>query len=139
MKKLFLLAAFGFLALGVHAQSLTTVKNIQIKGMYDFQDEFNEYRMNSFLKYKLEEYGFTVYYDKQAVPAEVEADPCKELKCVVERGKSMFSTKLTIKLLNCKGETVFMAYGESKIKKRDKSYVDAVKNALEYSALKKLN
>lgn len=138
MKKLLLLAAFGFLALGMHAQSLTTVKNIQIKGINDFQTEFNEYRINSYLKYRLEEYGFNVYYDNEEVPGEVKSDPCKQLKCIVEKGKSMLATELIIKFIDCKGAVVFTAEGESRLKKRNKSHVDAIKNALEYSTLNRL-
>lgn len=138
MKKLLLLAAFGFLTLGSYAQSLNLVKNIQVKGIYDFQTEFNEYRLNSYLKYRLEEYGFNVYYDKEEAPAEVIADPCKQLKCMVERGKSSLVTELTITLVNCKGEVVFTAKGESRLKKRSKTHVDAIKNALEYSTLNRL-
>jgi len=138
MRKLLFLALFGIFTIVAHAQSLTTVKNIQIKGVYDFQTEFNEYRMNSYLKYRLEEYGFNVYYDTQDVPAEVKADPCKELKCIVQRGKSTLTTELTITLVNCKGAVVFTAKGESRLKKRSKTHVDAIKNALEYSTLNRL-
>lgn len=138
MKKLLLLALFSVFALGAQAQTIAGANIIQVKGVYDFQTEFNEYRINSYLKYRLEEYGFTVYYDTQEVPAEVANDSCKELKCVVERDKSMLATKLTIKLVDCKGNVVFSADGQSRIKKRAKSHVDAIKNALEHSALNSL-
>lgn len=138
MKKLLLLAAFGFLTLGSYAQSLNLVKNIQVKGIYDFQTKFNEYRLNSYLKYRLEEYGFNVYYDKEEAPAEVKADPCNQFKCIVEKGKSMLATQLIIKFVDCKGAVVFTAEGESRLKKRDKSHVDAIKKALEYSTLNRL-
>lgn len=138
MKKILFLAFFGIIAISAQAQSLTNTKIVQVKGVYDFQTEFNEYRVNSYLKHRLEESGFTVYYDTQEAPAEVKADPCKELRCVVERDKSMLATKLTIKFINCKNEVVFTANGESRLKKRDKSHVDAINNALEYSTLKNL-
>ncbi len=138
MKKLLFLALFSIFAIGAQAQGLTNTKIVQVKGVYDFQTEFNEYRVNSFLKHKLEEYGFTVYYDTQEVPTEVKTDACKELKCIVTRDKSMLATKLNIKLINCKGEVVFTADGESRLKKREKSHVDAIKSALEYSTLNNL-
>lgn len=138
MKKLLFLLVFGIFTVFANAQSLNSVKNIQIKGVYDFQTEFNEYRMNSYLKYRLEEYGFNVYYDNEEAPAEVKADPCKELKCIVKRGKSSLMTELTITLVNCKGAVVFTAKGESRLKKLNKTHVDAIKNALEYSTLNKL-
>lgn len=93
--------------------------------------------MNSFLKHKLEEAGYTVFYDDQELPQEVTADPCKLLTANVERGKSMTATKLTVSLVNCKNEQIFTANGESRLKLRSKSHVDAIKNALEYSVLNK--
>jgi|SRR5690554_3429210 len=138
MKKILFMAFLSVFALNVQAQSLTDTKIVQMKGIYDFQTEFNEYRVNSFLKYQLEEAGFQVYYDTQEMPTEVKTDPCKELKCIVTSDKSMLSTKLNIQLINCKGDVVFTADGESRLKKRNKSHVDAIKDALEYSALKNL-
>ena len=49
----------------------------------------------------------------------------------------MLATKLQITLVNCKNETVFTANGESRLKKRDKSHVDAIKDALQYTVLNK--
>ncbi|MBA5792660.1 hypothetical protein H1R17_01320 [Flavobacterium sp. xlx-214] len=138
MKKFLFLLLFVFIGLGTKAQNIGSVKTIQVKAVYDFQDTFNEYRVNSYLKHRLEEKGFTVYYDNQEAPAEVANDPCKLLKCNVKRDKSMLATKLIIELVNCKGEVVFTAKGESRLKARNKSHVDAIKNALEYSTLNKL-
>lgn len=136
MKKFLFLMLFTCLGLGMQAQGLNA-KYVQIKKVYNFQEEFNEYRVNSFLKHKLEEAGYTVFYDDQEVPEEVKAEPCQLLKGNVERGKSMTATKLTVTLVNCKNETIFTANGESRIKLRSKSHVDALKNALEYSVLNK--
>lgn len=136
MKKILFLALCGLFAMNAQAQSLNA-KYIQIKKVYNFQDEFNEYRVNSFLKHQLEQAGYVVFYESQELPAEVQADPCKMLKCNVERDKSMLATKLQITLVNCKNETVFTANGESRLKKRDKSHVDAIKDALQYTVLNK--
>ncbi len=136
MKKFLFLMLFTCLGLGVQAQGLSA-KYVQIKKVYNFQEEFNEYRVNFFLKYQLEEAGYTVFYENQELPQEVKADPCKMLKCNVERDKSMLATKLKVTLVNCKNETVFTANGESREKKRSKSYVDALKNAFEFSVLNK--
>lgn len=136
MKKFLLLMLFTCLGLGMQAQGLNA-KYIQIKKVYNFQEEFNEYRVNSFLKHKLEEAGYTIFYENQELPQEVKSDPCQLLKCNVERDKSMLATKLKVTLVNCKNQTVFTADGESRIKLRSKSHVDALKNAFEYSVLNK--
>ena len=136
MKKFLFLMLFVPICFGVKAQGLNT-KYFPITEVYDFQDKFNEYRVNSFLKHQLEEAGYTVFYENEELPQEVISDPCKMLKCNVERDKSMLATKLKITLVNCKKETIFTANGESRLKLRSKSHVDALKNALEYSVLKK--
>jgi len=112
-------------------------KYIQIKEVYNFQERFNEYRVNSYLKHKFEEAGYMVFYDNQPVPDAVKADPCKLYICNVERDKATLTTKLKVTLVNCKDETVFTANGQSRIKRRVHSHVDALKNALEFSTLKK--
>lgn len=137
MKKLFLLALFSLFAVTTQAQGFGA-KYVQIKDVYSFQEKFNEYRVNSFLKHQLEEAGFIVFYESQELPDEVKKDPCKLLKCNVMRDQSMLATKLILSLQNCKNETVFSAAGESRLKQRDKSHVDAVKNALEYTAIGKM-
>lgn len=123
----------------MQAQTLANTKTLRIKGMYDFQTEFNEFRVNSYLKHRFEENGFTVYYDMEETKkgkGEI-TQSCDELICLVTRDKSMLATKLDVKLINCKGEVVFTANGESRLKLRSKSHVDALKNALEYSVLNK--
>ncbi|HLW41601.1 MAG TPA: hypothetical protein VKY82_04470, partial [Flavobacterium sp.] len=60
MKKILFMAFLSIIALNAQAQSLTNTKIVQVKSVYDFQTEFNEYRVNSFLKYQLEEAGFQV-------------------------------------------------------------------------------
>ena len=136
MKKFLFLILFTCLGLGMQAQGLNA-KYIQIKKVYDFQEEFNEYRVNSFLKHKFEEAGYTVFYDDQELPQEATADPCNVLKCNVERGKSMTATKLTITLVNCKNQQVFFFFLKSRLKPRSKSHVGALKNALQSSDLNK--
>lgn len=136
MKKILLLTLFVCLGLSTKAQGLDA-KYIQVKEVYNFQEEFNEYRVNSFIKHQLEEAGYIVFYENQELPEEVVANPCKMLKCNIERDKSMLATKLEVRLVNCKNETVFKANGESRLKKRSKSHVDALKNAMKFSVLNK--
>lgn len=134
MKKFLFLIFFVCLNITAKAQ-VADAKYIQIKQVYDFQDEFNEYRVNSFLKHKFEEAGYIVFYDNQELPANVKADPCKLLKCNVSRDKSMLATKLNVTLTDCNNRTIYNANGESRLKKREKSHVDALKNALQYAKL----
>lgn len=138
MKKILFLIFIICLNFTAKAQ-IANEKYVQVKQVYDFQDKFNEYRVNSYVKFKLEEAGYTVFYDNQELPAEVANDPCKLLKCNVTRDKSMLATKLQVTLVNCKNQTVYSAKGESRVKKRTKSHVDALKNALQYTKLPAVN
>ena len=134
MKNYLFLVVFAIIGFASKAQGLN-VKYVQIKQVYDFQEQFDEYKINSFLKHRFEDYGYTVLYDNQDLPDEVKADPCKLLVCNVTRDKSTLVTKLNVSLANCKKEVVFSSKGESRIKKRAKSHVDALRNAFEYSVL----
>ncbi len=138
MKNFLFVLLLTFCGLASQAQSLANTKNIRLKGMYDFQTEFNEFRVNSFLKHRFEEHGYTVIYDMEEKKKwQVETAPsCDELICVVTRDKAMLATKLEVVLINCKGDVVFKANGESRLKIRSKSHVDALKNALELTVFK---
>lgn len=138
MRKTIMALLLGLFYLSAPAQSLNNTKYVEIKGVYDFQTTFNQYRLNSFLKFQLEQAGFQVYYDNEDVPAEVKADPCQALKCIVTRDKSMLATRLNIQLVNCNGHLVFSSDGESRLKNHNKSHVDAVKDALEHTVIKKM-
>ena len=138
MKKLLFLIFIICMNFTVKAQT-GDAKYVQIKQVYDFQDKFNEYRVNSFLKHQFEEAGYIVFYDNQELPSEVSTNPCKLLKCNVTRDKSMLATKLQLSLIDCNNRTVYTANGESRIKKRSKSHVDALKNALQYAKLPVVN
>jgi len=59
---------FTCLGLGMQAQGLNA-KYVQMKKVYNFQEEFNEYRVNSFLKHKLEEAGYTVFLRRSGITA----------------------------------------------------------------------
>lgn len=134
MKKYLFLVLFALIGVASNAQGLN-VKYIQVKQVYNFQEQFDEYRVNSFLKNRFEDYGYTVIYDTDELPAEVKADPCKLLICNIDREKSSLSTKVVVSLTNCKKEVVFSSKGESRVKKREKSYVDALRNSFQYSVL----
>ncbi|RRJ90896.1 hypothetical protein EG240_07675 [Paenimyroides tangerinum] len=135
MKKILLLFAVLF-SLGMTAQN-QKVKYVNLKWAYDFQDKTNEYRLNTALKQKMEELGYTVYFDNE-MPQEVRLDPCVEYVGDLSRGKGSLSTELTFVLKDCKGNIVFNNSGVSRLKKHNKSYMDALQNIFKYSTIGRL-
>ena len=135
MKKILFLFAVLF-SLGMSAQN-QKVKYINLKKTYDFQDKTNEYRLNTALKQKMEELGYIVYFDND-MPQEVRLDPCVEYVGDLIREKGSLSTELTFVLKDCKGNIVFKNSGISRLKKHNKSYMDALQNIFKYSTIGRL-
>lgn len=135
MKNILLLFLVLF-SLGMNAQN-NKVKFINVKRIYDFQSGPNEFRLNSALKHKLENLGYTVYYDAE-MPMEVRLDPCTEYTATLVDGKSSLTTELTLIIKDCKGNTVFSNKGISRLKMHNKSYMDAFQNIFTYSNIGRL-
>ena len=123
-------------SLGMTAQN-QKVKYVNLKWAYDFQDKTNEYRLNTALKQKMEELGYIVYFDND-MPQEVRLDPCVEYVGDLIREKGSLSTELTFVLKDCKGNIVFKNSGISRLKKHNKSYMDALQNIFKYSTIGRL-
>jgi len=135
MKKIFMLFVALF-SLGINAQT-QDVKYINLKRTYDFQSEPNEYRLNTALKQKLENLGYIVYFDKE-MPQEVRLDPCLEYVGELTREKGSLTTTLDFELVDCKGKVVFKNEGVSRLKKHNKSYMDALQNIFKFSNIEML-
>lgn len=136
MKKILLLLFVVLFSLGINAQD-KKVKYINLKQVYDFQAEPNEFRLNSTLKNKFESLGYQVYFDNE-MPQEVRLDPCVEYVGELIRDKGSLSTNLTFILKDCKGNVVFKNSGASRLKKHNKSYIEALNKIFEYSTINSL-
>ena len=123
-------------SLGMNAQN-NKVKYINVKRIYDFQSEQNEFRLNTALKQKLENLGYIVYFDAE-MPQEVRLDPCVEYSATLVDGRSSLTTELTLILKDCKGNVVFSNKGVSRIKMHNKSYMDAFQKIFQYSNIGRL-
>jgi len=135
MKKILLLF-IALISFGVNAQN-KEVKYINLKKTYDFQTEPNQFRLNTALKQKLEALGYTVYFDKD-MPQEVRLDPCLEYVGELSKDKGSLTTGLTFELVDCKGQVIFSNNGVSRLKKHNKSYMDALQNIFKYSNVEML-
>ncbi|HLV46307.1 MAG TPA: hypothetical protein VKY32_04610 [Flavobacterium sp.] len=113
-------------SLNFFGQNLTEAEYIQVNKKYAFQDEENQYRLNSSLKSRLEKRGYQVYFAEDGIPEEVRQNPCKKLICNMDKGSGWLSTTVEIELTDCNGNIVAKSEGNSRLKNRKKSYPEAL-------------
>ena len=129
MKKVFLIV-FSLWSLFSFAQQINEYEFVMVPTKFDFQKSENEYRLNTLLKYRLEDYGFKAFYTSEQMNTNY-TDRCLYLNSNVVNESSMFLTKLYVVFKNCDNAIVFQSdYGTSKIKERKDAYKEALEDAL---------
>ncbi len=131
MLKNILLIVFAFIGYTGMAQvNLNEYKYIIIpKKLSGFKSE-NQYQTSTILKYEFGEKGFLAVYD-DALPEDLFSDRCLGLVASLNDGSSMFATKLSVVLKDCKGQEIFITKeGKSKIKEYNPAYRDAIGQAM---------
>jgi hypothetical protein len=123
-----------FLLLGCfsgHSQtSINNYKYVLVPETFNFLKQKDQYGLNTFTKSSLKETGFTAYFDNAELPTELANNKCNALSVEVVEKNSMFTTKLTLLLKDCKGNVVFKSKeGKSREKEFDLSYTLALKDA----------
>lgn len=129
MKKAFLIV-FSLWSLFSFAQQVNEYEFVIVPTKFDFQKSENEYRLNTLLKYRLEEFGFNAFYTSDQMNSNF-SDRCLYLNANVVNESTMFLTKLYVVFKNCDNAIVFQSdHGTSKIKERKESYKEALEEAL---------
>ena len=119
-------------------QNLNAYKYIIVPNKFDFLKTENQYRLNELGQFLFEKYGFTALMEGSEYPLDLKLDRCLALRSNVYREKSLFNTKLTIKLKDCNDKTVYTSKaGESREKEYKTAYNFALRDA--FSSLKALN
>jgi len=120
-----------FGCLSGHSQtSLNNYKFVLVPETFSFLKQKDQYGLNTLTKSSLEETGFTAYFDNSELPAELAINKCNALNAEVVEKKSMFTTKLTLLLKDCKGNIVWKSKeGNSREKEFGPSYTLALKDA----------
>lgn len=131
MKTYFLL----FLLLGClsgHSQtSVNNYKYVLVPESFSFLKQKDQYGLNTLTKSFLEETGMTAYFDNGELPTDLANNKCNALNAEVVEKKSIFTTKLTFLLKDCKGNVVFKSKeGTSREKEFALSYTLALQDAL---------
>ena len=129
MKKAFLLF-FSLFSLVSFSQQINDYEFVMIPTKFDFQRSENEYRLNTLLKYRLEEYGFKTMYTTDQMNTNFN-DRCKYLNVQLVNESGLFLTKLHIVFKNCDNVVVYKSnLGSSKTKERNVAYKEALEEAL---------
>lgn len=129
MKKAFLLV-FSLWSLFSFAQQINEYEFVLVPTKFDFQKSENEYRLNTLLKYRLEEYGFKAFYTSEQMSTNY-ADRCLYLNANVVNESTMFLIKLYVVFKNCDNAIIYQSdFGTSKIKERKDAYKEALEDAL---------
>lgn len=114
----------------IFGQSLDPYKYVIVPKTYDFLKSEDQYQLNSLTKFLYEKEGFVALFDLNLKPDDLLKNPCLGLLSRVKEDSGLFSTKLTIELLNCKNEVIFTTQqGKSKEKDYKKAYQGALREA----------
>lgn len=120
------------------AQSLDAYKYVIVPNRYEFLGSDDQYELNSLTKFLFEKEGFVTLFEDEKLPEELVKNPCLGLKSNVLEESGLFTTKLAIRLTNCRNEVAFLTpQGKSKEKDFKKSFHEALRGAFE--AIRSLN
>lgn len=129
MKKVFLVL-FSFYAICSFGQKINDYEFVLVPTQFEFQKAENDYRLNTILKFRLEEYGFQVNY----ISAEMDIkynDRCQYMTAEVIDESRLFMTKLAVVFKDCNGKVIYKSKtGTSKSKDRKLGYTEALEEAL---------
>jgi hypothetical protein len=110
-------------------KSLSDYSYVIVSEQFEFQQEKDQYQLNSLIKFLFNKYGFHAYFDSE-VPLNVFR--CDGLWAEAEGTPGFIITKVQLVLRDCTGEEVFRTtYGKSKVKDYKKAYYESVRNAFD--------
>lgn len=126
MKKLVLILVCFFSLIGF-SQNLNQYKYAQVPSKFSFLNAKDEFNLNTLAKMFMEKYNFVTYFDTDNLPDDFLKDSCNKVYVDVISNNTLFKTKLTVVLKDCKNNILFTsAEGSS----REKQYAVAYNQAL---------
>lgn len=124
---LFLIFSFSIL---FAQKSINSYKYILVPKQFEFQKSSDEYQLNSLTKFLLERAGFNVFFSDESFPEDLASNRCSALIVSINNTSSLFSTKLSVNLVDCYNTPVFSTKeGRSKEKEYKSAYQEALRNA----------
>lgn len=130
MKSTLFLALFlGLFAYKATAQNkLSDYQYAIVPTQFVFQDEVNQYRLNSNLKFALTQLGFKTFTQGSRYPDFLMLDGCLALTANLVVDESAFSTTMQLQMVDCRGTVVFQT---AEHKNREKVLEEAFTRAWE--------
>ncbi len=116
---------------GTAQNDINSYKYIIVPKKYDFSKSEDQYQLNSLTKFLFNKYGYEAYFVDDDLPEDLKNNRCLALTSEVSNEKNnMFKTELKFILKDCSSVVVMTSQlGESRLKKRDKAYVEALRIA----------
>lgn len=130
MKKIIFLLLLFINALSF-GQSLNDYKYLVISKKYSFQEEINEYSLNSSAGFLLRKQGFEVLFSGDVFPEDLIKDRCKAMYLDLDNRSTGMLTKLEVVFRDCENKILFSCQeGTSKEKSREAALNEALQEAL---------
>jgi hypothetical protein len=133
-KKIVFIISFILISfLGTAQKDINNYKYIIVPKTFNLSDGDDQYQLNSLTKFLFNKYGYEAYFVDDDFPADLKNNRCLSLTAVLSKeNNSMFKTKLEFILKDCFGVVVMKSkLGESRLKKYDRAYNEALRKAFE--------
>lgn len=112
------------------SQAINDYKYAIVPSKFAFLKEKDQYRLNTLTKLLMEKYGFVTFFDTDILPSEVAESNCNKVFVEVQNNGTMFKTKISVVLKDCKNLVLFTsADGKSQEKEYQISYNQALREA----------
>ncbi len=112
--------------------SINEFKYVIVPQQFEFQKNPNSYRVNELLAFLFRKEGFTVVSDSVAFPDDLASNRCLGLQTKLDKKSTFRATEITIRLVDCKNQDVFVSSaGRSEDKDFKKAYHESIRAAFE--------
>ena len=108
--------------------SINSYKYILVPKQFEFQNSQDQHQLNSLVKFLFNKAGFSVFFADEQYPEDLTMDRCLALKAKVNSNSSLFKTKMSIDLYDCKNKLIYSTIEASS---REKVYKKHIMKLLE--------
>ncbi len=131
MKKIFLLFIM-LVSISSGAQSVNDYKYALVPEKFSIFKNKNQYRLNTYTKMYMKNYGFETYYDSEVQPFDFSNVNCNKVYVDLIEKNNLFITKIAVVLKDCRGNVLATSKMVStKEKDLAKAYSNLLKEAFE--------
>jgi len=130
MKKIIIIITIFFTTFSFSQSKLNNYKYILVPNQFEFQRSPDIHQINSLTKFLFNKAGFTTFLTNESFPEDLAKNRCKALTTRIINNPNIFSTRVTIELLDCNNNIVFTTrQGKSRLKDYRKAYNEAIRAA----------